>query len=60
MGCVVSNMAIVPGGIGYHARAAGTFCTIMRKLGERVVVQIPDKSEVSVDQECMAVVGELF
>jgi len=48
---------IDPGAGGFYARAAGSSCTIVRKLGNRVIVLIPSKRELSLDQTCMAVVG---
>lgn len=47
-----------PGCGGFYARGAGTFCTIVRKVGQRVVILIPSKREMSVDHNCMAVVGK--
>lgn len=44
---------------GYYARGAGTSCTILRKVGSRVIVLIPSKREVSLDQNAMAVVGRV-
>jgi len=57
-GCIVNSVEFMPGYGGFYARGAGTSCTIMRKVGQRVIVQIPSKREVSLAQECMAVVGE--
>lgn len=47
-----------PGTGAIFARAAGTFCTILRKVGQRVVFAAPNKHEFSVDQKSMAVVGK--
>lgn len=44
---------------GFYARGAGTSCTIVRKVGQRVVILIPSKREISLDQKCMAVVGKI-
>jgi len=54
---VVCNVEPSPGFGGYFARGAGTQCTILRKIGNRVVISIPSKREISVDQMCIGVVG---
>lgn len=43
----------------FYSHAAGTYCTIMRRVGDRVIVQLPSKIEVSLPMENMAVVGRL-
>jgi len=48
---------MTPGSGGFYARGAGTSCTILRKVGQRVIIMIPSKREMSLDQNCMAVVG---
>lgn len=49
-----------PGSGGVFARAAGTSCTIVRKIGERVIIigGTKRKRETSILQTCMAVVGK--
>ena len=47
-----------PGQGGRYVRAAGTFATIMRHIGDRVVLQMPTKHELAFSKECMAVIGE--
>lgn len=59
MNTVVCCVEMTPGHGGYLARGAGTSCTILRKVGNRVVVMIPSKREFSINQECMAVVGRV-
>lgn len=59
IGTVVHNVEPYPGTKGYFARAAGTCCQILRKVGGRVIIQIPSKREVSLSEECMAVVGRV-
>lgn len=49
-----------PSGGGYYAHAAGTSATLLRRLGDKVVIQLPSKIEVALPQENMAVVGELI
>lgn len=58
VGTIVHCVEPIPGGEGYFARAAGTSCEILRKVGERVIIRIPSKHEISLSQECMAVVGK--
>ncbi|CAL4164938.1 unnamed protein product, partial [Meganyctiphanes norvegica] len=44
---------------GDFIHGAGTKGTVMRKIGEKVVIQLPSKREVALDPECMAVIGRL-
>ena len=47
-------------GLGaFYIHAAGTFGTVLRKEGDRVVIKLPSKREYSLDQHCMATVGRL-
>ena len=39
-------------------KAAGASGTVMRKFGEKVVVQLPSKMELALDPKCMATVGK--
>jgi len=59
VGSVVCNVETFPGTGGYFARAAGTSCQILRKVGDRVIIQAPSKHEISLSQECMAVLGRI-
>jgi len=59
VGSVISNVETYPGTGGYFARAAGTKCQILRKVGDRVIIQAPSKHEISLSQNCMAVVGRI-
>ena len=38
--------------------AGGTYCTVLRRVGERVIVISPSKRQFSLRQECTCVVGE--
>lgn len=38
-------------------KAAGTGGLLMRKLSNKVILQLPSKREVALDPECMATVG---
>ena len=53
----VSSVELFPGSGGFFARAAGTYAIVLRKIGDRVILQIPSKREISVLHNCMAVVG---
>uniref|UniRef100_A0A1B6K0D2 Uncharacterized protein n=1 Tax=Homalodisca liturata TaxID=320908 RepID=A0A1B6K0D2_9HEMI len=44
---------------GYYVHAAGSSATILRKMGDKVVVQLPSKIEVALPPENMCVVGRL-
>uniref|UniRef100_A0A1B6D0A1 Uncharacterized protein n=2 Tax=Clastoptera arizonana TaxID=38151 RepID=A0A1B6D0A1_9HEMI len=59
MGTVVCCVEKNPDGGGYYAHAAGTFCTLMRRLGDKVIIQLPSKIEVALPKENMAVVGRI-
>ncbi|XP_037077563.1 39S ribosomal protein L2, mitochondrial-like [Pollicipes pollicipes] len=39
--------------------AGGTFCTVLRRVGDRVLLQMPSKRQFSLRQECTAVVGRV-
>ncbi|ODM87263.1 39S ribosomal protein L2, mitochondrial [Orchesella cincta] len=57
---IICCVEIHAGEGGYFARAAGTCCKILRKIGQRVVVLNAKKREISLPQNCMAVVGMSF
>ncbi|XP_066994563.2 large ribosomal subunit protein uL2m [Anabrus simplex] len=59
MGTVVNCVERYAGKGAHYAQSAGTYCTIIRRVGERIIIQLPSKHEVSLSQECMAVVGRL-
>lgn len=40
-------------------RAAGASAQILRKVGKRVIIQLPSKREMAVSEKCMAVVGQV-
>lgn len=58
MGTVVCCLEFRPGKGAYFARAAGTSCTLVRKAGHHVIVQIPTRREISIEATCVAVVGK--
>lgn len=49
-----------PGVRAHFIHAAGACGTILRKFGDKVVVQLPTKKEYAFKQECMATVGKLI
>nr|CAG4650452.1 EOG090X0COM [Sida crystallina] len=48
-----------PGAGGTISVNAGSHALLSRKVGSRCIVQMPSKQEVSLKQECMAVVGQV-
>ena len=58
-GTVICHVEKFPGKGGFFCRAAGTCATLLRKIDDHVIVQLPDKRHVSLNEKCMAVVGEL-
>ena len=58
MGTQICCVEMRPGDGAYYARAAGTHCSILRKYDDRVVIVLPNKHEIALDQRCMAVVGK--
>lgn len=58
-GTTVNCVEVVPGDGARKVKAAGTSGTIMRKIGQKVVVQLPSKMELALDPKCMATVGRL-
>jgi len=56
---VICCVELYPGSGGSFARGAGTFCTILRKIGDRVIIAAPSKHEFSIEQLCVAVVGRV-
>ncbi|KAL0870607.1 hypothetical protein ABMA27_005567 [Loxostege sticticalis] len=58
-GTLVHCIEKEPGCGGLYIHAAGTSGTILRKVDDRVIVQMPSKHTFSFSQYCMAVVGRL-
>ncbi|XP_046406574.1 39S ribosomal protein L2, mitochondrial [Ischnura elegans] len=59
IGTQVCDVEMIPGKGGFLAHGAGTCCTVVRRIGDRVIVQLPSKQELSLQQECMAVAGRM-
>jgi len=59
MGTQVHCVEAHPGEGGRYIKGAGNKGILMRKIGEKVVVQLPSKREIAFAPECMAVIGRL-
>lgn len=59
VGTMVNCVEKYPGLGGFLIHAAGTYGTITRKDGDRVIVKIPSKREFSLSEYCMATVGRI-
>ncbi|KAJ4430172.1 large ribosomal subunit protein uL2m [Periplaneta americana] len=59
MGTRVHNIERFPGKGSYYVHAAGSYATLLRRIGDKIIVQMPSKHEFSFSQECMAVIGRL-
>ncbi|CAG0890519.1 unnamed protein product [Darwinula stevensoni] len=58
-GTVICHVEKFPGKGAFFCRAAGTSATLLRKIDDHVIVQLPDKHHVSLNEKCMAVVGRM-
>ncbi|CRL05014.1 CLUMA_CG018042, isoform A [Clunio marinus] len=59
IGTKVHSIQAHPGEMRHYVTAAGTFGTILRKIDDRIVIQLPTKKEYGFLQNCMATVGRL-
>lgn len=59
MGTTVHCIEQYPGDGRHYVLAAGTRALLVRRIGDRVIVQLPSKHELSLSEQCMAVVGRL-
>nr|CAG4641172.1 EOG090X0COM [Eulimnadia texana] len=59
LGTEVCCVELFPGKGCTLATAAGTYANIIRKVDNHVIIQLPSKREISVNQECMATVGRV-
>lgn len=55
---LVHHIEKYPGEGGVMCRAAGASAQILRKVEDRVIIQLPSKLQVSLNERCMAVVGQ--
>ncbi|BES97954.1 Ribosomal protein L2 [Nesidiocoris tenuis] len=59
MGTVVNNVEMFAGNGGFFVHAAGTCATLLRRIGDFIVIRLPSGKEVALPQENMATVGRL-
>lgn len=59
VGTLVHHVEKYPNEGGLMCRAAGASAQILRKVEGRVIIQLPSKLEVSLNEQCMAVVGQV-
>lgn len=58
-GTAVYNIEMQPGDGGKIVRAAGCFATVLQKLGDNVLVQLPSKKTKSFIASCRATIGTI-
>ncbi|XP_071541264.1 large ribosomal subunit protein uL2m [Panulirus ornatus] len=56
---IVNCLECRPGEGGKLLKAAGTGGVIMRKIANKIIVQLPTKREIALDPQCMATVGRV-
>jgi len=59
IGTIVHCVEKYPGLGGFLIHAAGSYATILKQDGDRVVIQLPNKKRFSLHETCMATVGRL-
>ncbi|XP_076357380.1 mitochondrial ribosomal protein L2 [Tachypleus tridentatus] len=59
IGTLIHSIEVVPGKGGLFCRAAGSCAQLLRKVDKFCIVQLPSKQEISLPEECMAVVGRV-
>ena len=57
-GTLVHNIEKTVGGNEYFGQYAGAHATVGRRIGNMIVVKLPSKRDVALDERCMAVVGK--
>lgn len=58
-GTIVHCVEKYPGLGGFLIHSAGTYGTVLRRDGDRVIVQMPSKKPFSLHESCMASIGRL-
>lgn len=48
-----------PGLGGFLVHAAGTYATILKRVGNRIIIMTPSKKEFSLPETCMCTVGRV-
>ncbi len=59
IGTIVNCVEGYPGQGAKYAMNAGTFATIMKRIDNRCILQLPTKHEISILEQCMVTVGRL-
>ncbi|KAI3384935.1 hypothetical protein SNEBB_000124 [Seison nebaliae] len=59
IGTIINNIEATPGDGGVYCRSAGTAATYTRRIGDRCIVKLPSKLEISVNEKCIVTVGRL-
>lgn len=57
-GTLVHNVERIPGEGGHLSQYAGASMEVSRRMGKLIVLKTPHKTEIAVDEHCMAVVGK--
>ncbi|XP_030838320.1 39S ribosomal protein L2, mitochondrial [Strongylocentrotus purpuratus] len=57
IGSLVHCVEIYPGEGAIRVRSGGTSAQILRKVGGQVILQLPSKLQISVNERCVATVG---
>ncbi|CAF0789949.1 unnamed protein product [Adineta ricciae] len=59
VGTIVNCVEGYPGQGAKYAVNAGTFATLMKRVDNRCILQLPTKHEISILEQCMVTVGRL-
>ncbi|XP_078596707.1 large ribosomal subunit protein uL2m-like [Branchiostoma floridae x Branchiostoma japonicum] len=59
IGTLVHNVEVQPHLGGALVRAAGTTAQVLRKAAGQVILQLPSKHQISIDERCMVTVGQV-
>ena len=58
-GTIVHNVEMTPGMGARYCRAAGSSAVITQRNEQRVIIRLPSKLEISIDERCMVTVGQV-
>ncbi|XP_074602459.1 mitochondrial ribosomal protein L2 [Brevipalpus obovatus] len=58
-GTLIHNIELYPGQGGVRCKAAGTHAEILRRLGNLIIIKLPNGNEIAIDQRCFACVGKV-
>lgn len=59
VGTIVNSVESYPGRGARYVLNAGTYATIMKRIDNRCILQLPTKHEISISEDCMVTVGRL-